>query len=192
MTAKELAKRLDGREYCREVTETDRKDAKDSGLVIAYGASDDLLEFDGAISNEKYAYNGCTVFVRDGKVFSDNPDVCDGVICQYYKLYLAKAKSITAVWHDKGDPYWTIETEIPHASFRIIDYGIVFSVGIVFDIADTIRKTSNLNRNHWKKCPACPTFLSAWRYCPACGRPRSEAAWAELERRMGGSNGQID
>lgn len=29
-------------------------------------------------------------------------------------------------------------------------------------------------------------------YCPMCGRPLTEEAWAELERRIGGSNGTTD
>lgn len=54
MTLKEFAKTLDGTEYngypifSKEVIGT----AKENGFVIVTGASDDLMEFDGAIYGE--------------------------------------------------------------------------------------------------------------------------------------------
>lgn len=36
--------------------------------------------------------------------------------------------------------------------------------------------------------PETDTFL----YCPRCGRPLTEEAWAELERRIGGNDGTAD
>ena len=58
MNAKELAAKLNGREYLREITDEEAKQAKASGLVVVYGASDDLIEFRGAIHDEGDCYDG--------------------------------------------------------------------------------------------------------------------------------------
>lgn len=34
--------------------------------------------------------------------------------------------------------------------------------------------------------------LSEFDFCPHCGRPLTEEAWAELERRIGGNDGKTD
>ena len=49
MTSKELAELLNGREYGEETTPEIIKLAKDNGLVIVYGYSDDNTELEGAI-----------------------------------------------------------------------------------------------------------------------------------------------
>lgn len=35
-------------------------------------------------------------------------------------------------------------------------------------------------------------FETDFDYCPICGKPLTEEAWAELERRIGGNNGKTD
>jgi len=52
MTAAEFAEMLNGREYGNELTRNEEAMAKEYGLVVAYGASDDLMEFGGAICDE--------------------------------------------------------------------------------------------------------------------------------------------
>ena len=47
ITAKELAEKLNGRAYGDSFDDV-KQEAKEIGLVIVYGASDDLMEFDGA------------------------------------------------------------------------------------------------------------------------------------------------
>lgn len=51
MTKKELAERLNGRQY-GDSFEDVLEEAKQSGLVIVTGALDDLMEFEGAIRDE--------------------------------------------------------------------------------------------------------------------------------------------
>ena len=53
ITAKELADKLNGRAYGDSFDDV-KQEAKESGLVIVYGASDDLMEFDGARSTSDY------------------------------------------------------------------------------------------------------------------------------------------
>jgi len=58
MNVKEWAEKLNGREYGQE---NDCDQLKSDGVIIAYGASDDLLEFRGALDDEVGAYDGTTV-----------------------------------------------------------------------------------------------------------------------------------
>lgn len=52
MNAKEFAAMLNGREYRREITKAEEKEAKAAGLIVAFGASDDNLELRGAVDDE--------------------------------------------------------------------------------------------------------------------------------------------
>ena len=54
-----------------------------------------------------------------------------------------------------------------------------------------------LDRSRWEECGFCsrinPSYiLDGILYCASCGRPLTEKAWAELERRIGGNDGTID
>lgn len=50
-----------------------------------------------------------------------------------------------------------------------------------------------LDRDAWKLCDGCrPNRFFGNRFCCRCGRPLTEGAWAELERRIGGSDGTTD
>ena len=44
---KEFANRLNGREYGQELTPAEAQRAKEAGIVVVFGASDDLMEFRG-------------------------------------------------------------------------------------------------------------------------------------------------
>lgn len=138
MTAKELANILNGRDYDMQLSDSERRSAKDSGLVIAYGYSDDLFEFDGAIEDEFGAWNGTDVHIKDGHLLKEpNCSEWQQRECEFYKKCMDGYKTITAKWNKCGGPVWTINTEIPHEKFEIIDDGEAFSIGIVFDIKDT-------------------------------------------------------
>ena len=55
---------------------------------------------------------------------------------------------------------------------------------------------TKLDRSRWPGCRNCnnPNFeiIFGFPFCPACGKPQSEAAWADLEQRIGGNNGKTD
>ena len=129
MTIKEYAEMLNGREYgYPQFTKKEIEIAKQNGFVIVYGASDDLMEFDGALTDEAGCFDGGTVFLRnDGTIGFDSPD----------------AKFIEAVWCDKERTdengsviTWTYKTEIPHETFMIYDDGESYCEAIVFQIDD--------------------------------------------------------
>lgn len=138
MRAKELAHRLDGRRYGNVVSKAEQGEIEAAGLVVAYGQSDDLLEFEGAIYDEIGAYGGVIAYVKNGALLAPCCDCEDCDECPAWAEYIAQAKTVTAIWHDnEGEPCWTIRTDIPHESFNIYDDGELFSVGIVFRVEDT-------------------------------------------------------
>ena len=134
MTAKKLAEMLSGRKYGMELTSDEAQAAKDAGLVVVCGYSDDNVELCGAINDEIGAYNGTTVYLTPNGVLQE-PD-CGQDDCPYFAREREKAKTIKAIWHDKGGPCWTFETDIPHETFTVMENGEPFCVGIVFSMED--------------------------------------------------------
>ena len=135
MTAKELAEMLSGREYDEEITPRETQDAKDAGLVVVYGYSNDNVEFCGAINDEVGSYDGGTVYLTENGILEGPACSCaEDCDCPYFDAARKKAKTIKAVWHDEGGPCWTFETDIPHDTFNIYEDGELFCVGIVFSM----------------------------------------------------------
>lgn len=133
MTKEELAAKLNGREIGNEMTRAESKQAKADGLVVVYGASDDLMEFEGAIYDEVSAYEGGEAFVTSAGLFDNS--ACDDE-CKYFKAARKSATVIRALW-DKKKPYaWAFDTIIPHATFDIVEAGEPWCQGIVFSLAD--------------------------------------------------------
>jgi hypothetical protein len=131
-TVAEIAKMLDGQEYWIQFPSPDVvQAAEEAGVVICYGASDDLIELDGAWDDETGAPG--TVALGDNGFLTPE---CDDDRCPHEKARKAKAPRIKVIWHDKGNPCWTIETAIPHETFRLMEDGEVFCVGIVFAVKD--------------------------------------------------------
>ena len=60
ITKEQLAAMLNGREYGQELTNDEGKLAKQSGLVVIFGASDDLMQIVGAECAEVGCYKGGT------------------------------------------------------------------------------------------------------------------------------------
>lgn len=131
-TKEELATLLNNREYRREVPDDLGRIAAENGLVIVFGASDDLCEFRGAINDEFGAWEGATVPLnKDGIITNE----CDDDRCPYYAKKKEKAAKINAKWCD-GDIAWTFGTDIPHTTFNIYEDGEIFCRGIVFSLDD--------------------------------------------------------
>jgi hypothetical protein len=144
---KEFADKLDG---CESMSKSDIQYAKENDIVIVYGASDDLIEFDGAISDEGDCYNGGDVLVRKSGIIH-NVEECEEAINTLKEngfdgLELSEITSkITSIWcpdYVEFDGFnvsgftWNIETKIPHEKFKMYEDGDVYSVGIVFKKSD--------------------------------------------------------
>jgi len=134
MNAKELAQRITGREYRHEITKGEIEEAKAAGLVVAFGASDDLLELRGAADEEVDAYQGQTVFFTKAGLLLNE---CDSRDCPHWERMKAAAAPLEIVWQDCGKgPCWVFRTAIPHEIFEINDEGEPYCQGVVFALAD--------------------------------------------------------
>lgn len=132
MTPQEAAAKLNNGQYRKEVSPEMAKSLKFAGLVAVYGASDDLMEFDGAIQDEVGCYEGGTIYItRNGPLVND----CDNDDCPHFEKLKEKTATIAAKWDDGGFS-WRYETDIPHATFVIMEDDEKYCEGIVFAIAD--------------------------------------------------------
>ena len=137
MTKEELAALINGREYRQELTKAEAAQAKAAGLLVIYGASDDLLEFDGAFSDEVGAYNGTTAMIHASGVLP-SWEALDKEEMQDVKQWFAdweKARHVTALW-DSDDYSWVIWTDVPHAQFDIVEDGEKYCRGVVLAVSD--------------------------------------------------------
>jgi len=132
MDAKELAAKINGREYRNETTAAEKQEAKANGLVIVFGASDDLMEFRGAVNDEYGAYEGETVYFTNGGLLVND---CDNEDCPHFARLKEAAEPIEAKWDSDGYA-WVYETAIPHATFEILEDGDKYCRGIVFALSD--------------------------------------------------------
>lgn len=132
MTPQEAAALIDGRQYRDEVTAGIRDALKLHGLVAVFGASDDLMEFNGAINNEIGCYNGGTAYLdRSGLIEND----CENDRCPHFEEAKKGASTIEALWDVDGFS-WRYKTNIPHATFIIREDDENYCEGIVFALAD--------------------------------------------------------
>ena len=130
MKTKEFAALLNNRQYRNEITRAEASQAEKYNFVIVFGASDDLMEFRGAINKELGAYEGVTAYLdADGLVLNE----CDNERCPYAKKMAITAKKIKQVW-DKDGYSWIYETDIPHETFDILEDGEKYCRGIVFSL----------------------------------------------------------
>ena len=135
MTAYELARILDGFDYDSEImSEQLIKESENSGLVVVYGCSDDLMEFRGAIDDEVGCFDGGIAYVTKSGLLAE-PD-CGNDECPYFAALRKTAAPIEAIWGKTGNPCWSYKTEISHETFRIWEGAELFCVGIVFRLED--------------------------------------------------------
>jgi len=142
LSVKELAAKLDGRKYLHEMNDEERQQAIESGLVVLYGRSDDLAVFDGAICDETGACE-CglisAIYLTHNKVFVNE---CSNPRCPYCEREMAKCSRI--IVRMSADGFWFYTTDIPHATFRIFEDGVLYCIGIVFH-KDSLEKVADNN-----------------------------------------------
>ncbi len=124
-TKEQLAERLNGNEYGREVQQVDIDTANENKLVIVYGASDDLMEFVGAVNEE---FGTEAFFDKNGEeIYRCEDD------CVHSQKALEKANKIEADFTRNG---WRYKTKIPHVTFDIMEDGELYCRGIIFSLTD--------------------------------------------------------
>lgn len=113
MTKEELASKLNGREYGEEITPEEEAEAKASGLVVIFSASDDLMEFRGAIDNEVSVVGN------------------HGFVC--LTSTTGMLQKVIALQDCYGYA-WSYKTELSHATFDIMNDGARYCRGIVIEL----------------------------------------------------------
>lgn len=150
MTAKELAKLLDGRRYGEELSREDRRTAHFNGLVVCLGSSDDIFRIDGAIHAEVGALRSVTVqFDTNGllpmfdELINDYPAVGYDPLATFRDFFNRERQCVQVTCQrddtvENTGPLWTITTKIPHEKFTIKndDDDGPFCAGIVFRLCD--------------------------------------------------------
>ena len=131
MTIETLAAMLDGRQYRNKITREESASAEEYGLVVVYGASDDLMEFRGAIDDELGVYEGGIAHLDKSGIF-EHKCVYD---CPYAEKERERCKTIEAIWCPPGGGSWAYKTEITHATFNIYEDDELYCVGIVFEMS---------------------------------------------------------
>ena len=135
MDAKELAAKLNGREYLHEITRGEAELAKASGLVVVYGASDDLIEFRGAIRDEGGAPGDVLIDTKGVLPSWDSASESEESAQEYFERK-AKARTIEALFAKEPGYTWIYKTDIPHETFEIVEDNELYCRGIIFNIGD--------------------------------------------------------
>lgn len=138
MTAEQLAEQINGREYGSEITKGECDIAKESGLLVVFGYSDDNVELRGVVSEEIAVWEGVEFGIPSNGKFEDEeeaeirnrliakgwtPPESERIVC-----------NIEAEWcPDDLDCSWRITTDVQHFTFDIMEDGKLFCRGVVID-----------------------------------------------------------
>lgn len=120
LTKELLAVALHGREYPFDLTGEEQAQAKAAGLVVIFGADDNLMKLRGAEHGDRNCRSG------DSFIF-DRSTLVPPTRCHF---------KVEPIWSDQDDASWTYRTDVPHATFDIMEDGEVYCRGIVINVAD--------------------------------------------------------
>ena len=131
MELKEFAAMLNGREYSYlQFTKEELQIAKDNGFVIVNGASDDLVELEGAITDEEDCWEGGTISVKaipDGGIVHN----CERSNTFSFDVKWCKDKD------ENGNVIpWTYDVQIEHEDFMICVDGEPYCRGFIFKVVN--------------------------------------------------------
>jgi hypothetical protein len=97
LTKELLAEKLMNRQYRDEITEEEERLAKENNLVVIFGASDDLIELRGAIT-EEIGYGNQIFITKNGLLQNECDQNDEDDICPYFlKIRNEMVKNKTAV-----------------------------------------------------------------------------------------------
>lgn len=137
-TTQSIAQKLHCMEYPLYVPKDIAAEAKAAGIVIVYGASDDLMEFEGAIRDEVGAWEGAKVLLDAKGPLPDWENIESEEQSADYHARKPHAREIEAIWcpSEPDGASWAYKTEIPHVTFYVMEDGGIYCRGIVFSLAD--------------------------------------------------------
>jgi|TARA_B110000196_G_scaffold302154_1_gene296890 hypothetical protein len=133
-TVKSIASELDGVEYPLYSNHPIFEKAKEAGVVVVFGSSDDMVIVAGAVKDDDYVYQtGKRLLGTEGFIFgAGDIDTDEGL--ENYLTHKKAAKSILVKWASEDELSWTYETEVPHETFYIMEDGERYCRGIVFHV----------------------------------------------------------
>lgn len=134
LTKELLALALNGREYPFDLTADEQAQAKAAGLLVIFGASDDLVEVRGIDYDEFGAPRTLRIDAKGVLPYRDSIE--DDAVLRDYFVREPLAQNVEALWAAEDGYSWTYSTAIPHATFEIVEDGAPYCRGIVISIAD--------------------------------------------------------
>lgn len=133
MTKEQLAERLNGVQYGDETNVEIEREARESGLVIVFGASDDLVEFRGAINDEGSGLR--TALVDRKGLLPDRDQIENDTELEALFARWKTARRIDPLWCKEPGYSWTYKTDIPHSTFEVLEDEDFYCRGIVFALS---------------------------------------------------------
>lgn len=130
-----LAGLLTGREYGKEMAKEEEMQAKAAGLIVIFGASDDLMEFRGFVDDERGAPTVALIDAKGLLPFREDIEHDDEALKDYFAR-APQVRAVDALWAKEDGYSWTFRTDVPHATFEIVEGGEPYCRGIVIDVAD--------------------------------------------------------
>lgn len=130
LTMVEAAAELNGRQYGDEECPELFARMKEAELVAVFGWSEDLMEFRGAVDDEKAAWGG-------GVAYFTKAGLLENVWREDAALD-PDASLVRAIWDPEadGDARWKMETTLPISPFLIKWGDEPYCVGLVFSLND--------------------------------------------------------
>ena len=132
MNKEQVAEMLNGRQYHEEIP-TELKDHVDfKKFVIIFGASDDIASIEGVVRDEYGCFDG-------GKFYFDAiglVEIEEDFYEQGNSVNVDHLLEVSSKWCESDTYSWTYETEVPHASFDILEDDSKYCRGIVFDASE--------------------------------------------------------
>jgi hypothetical protein len=149
MTRTELAMKLTGRKYGDEMTDEEEQLAKDNGLIVIFGQSDDLIEFRGVIYDEISAWDGTDFIIATPgtKIPVDEDEETYRKAKALEPISISEDSSTNknrfkAEWCPSDeDCSWRITTDLPNTTFQIMnedDENHVYCYGVVIEVKDLV------------------------------------------------------
>jgi hypothetical protein len=140
MDATKLAGLLDGRPEGSEITMAEEAIAKEHGLLVVFGYSDDNAELRGIVNDEVGCYDGGE-FAVDAKgvrlSWDDDEPTSEDDARKYFEREKRPHIAIKAIWNDKpGGFCWTYDTDAAtFARFTVLsdEDGEPWCEGVVID-----------------------------------------------------------
>lgn len=139
-TKEQFAALLNGRQYQSEINRDEELIARKSGLLVVFGASNDLVEFRGVLQDEVGAYKSTAIQLSPTCEVIDHSNICDydGLILRGWTPPKSVCE-INAEWCPENfEGSWRIWAFSEHVSniystFNIMEDDQLYCQGIVID-----------------------------------------------------------